>query len=248
MVLNDVFDYRLDLEQRPERPLPSGRIGRGTAAWLGAILLLLGVAAGWGTAASVHALRPGVVVTLLAALVLLYDSLLKRMPLGPLAMGGCRMLNVLLGMSVYPAAWHGVHWHVAAALGTYIVGVTWFARDEAGRSRRWQLSAALLVMMGGMGLLAALPYWADEVPQIVHDQVRWYLLLVILAGLIGWRCVWAIADPRAGRVRAAVRQCIISVIYLDAVACFALRGQVGAIAILLLLLPTLLLGRSLAAT
>ena len=42
-------------------------------------------------------LRPGVVAALLATAILLYDAWLKRTPLGPLAMGACRMLNVLLG-------------------------------------------------------------------------------------------------------------------------------------------------------
>ena len=32
VVLNDVFDFEIDRRERPERPLPSGRIGRGPAA------------------------------------------------------------------------------------------------------------------------------------------------------------------------------------------------------------------------
>ena len=42
IALNDVFDYEIDLDERPGRPLPSGRVSRRFAAWLGGILLALG--------------------------------------------------------------------------------------------------------------------------------------------------------------------------------------------------------------
>ena len=42
MVLNDVFDYQVDLVERPSRPLPFGLISRGFATGLGIGLLLLG--------------------------------------------------------------------------------------------------------------------------------------------------------------------------------------------------------------
>ena len=46
MVLNDVFDFDLDARERPERPLPSGRISRPAAARLGWGLLATGVVLG----------------------------------------------------------------------------------------------------------------------------------------------------------------------------------------------------------
>jgi len=45
MVLNDVFDAALDALERPERPIPSGRISRRAAAVFGTLLLLLGITA-----------------------------------------------------------------------------------------------------------------------------------------------------------------------------------------------------------
>ena len=69
------------------------------------------------------------------AAVVLYDGLLKRTPFGPLGMGACRLLNVLLGMSLAAGPWGLFHGQVALAVGTYITGVTWFARSEATESR-----------------------------------------------------------------------------------------------------------------
>src|SRR4051812_19951926 len=42
IVLNDVFDFAIDLEERPSRPLPSGRVSRRFAAWAGGALLVIG--------------------------------------------------------------------------------------------------------------------------------------------------------------------------------------------------------------
>ena len=45
VVLNDVFDATLDKTERPERPIPSGLIGKTSAAVFGVILLLIGIGA-----------------------------------------------------------------------------------------------------------------------------------------------------------------------------------------------------------
>ena len=44
MVLNDVFDVEIDRQERPERPIPSGRVSFDAARRLGWRLLFLGVA------------------------------------------------------------------------------------------------------------------------------------------------------------------------------------------------------------
>src|SRR5262245_2821566 len=47
MVLNDVFDFEVDLRERPFRPLPAGQISLLAARGLAFVLLALGVALGW---------------------------------------------------------------------------------------------------------------------------------------------------------------------------------------------------------
>ena len=101
VVLNDVFDVELDRRERPERPTPLGpRIAARGPACLGWLLLAGGVALAWLAPLPAWQFRPGMIGTLLAVSIVLYDRGLKRTPLGPLAHGRCRMLNVLLGMSV----------------------------------------------------------------------------------------------------------------------------------------------------
>jgi len=263
VVLNDVFDLEIDRQQRPERPLPSGRMSLGAARRLGWWLLMLGVVAGSATGFFVGHLRPGIVAALLATCILLYDVWLKRTPLGPLAMGGCRMLNVLLGMHALDAPLPAGHWLVAGGIGVYVAGVTWFARREAEESDRLQLGLATLVMILGIAMLASFPSWSDRASggwlamgrdgamvNAQHTLTRWYLLTGILGLMIVWRCLWAVLDPDPIpiRIRIAVTQCILSIVMLDALACYAVRGVYWASMVLLLALPAIFFGRSIEST
>ena len=244
VVLNDVFDLETDRRQRPERPLPSGRVSLAAASRLGWKLLVLGVLLGAGSGFFLGHLRPGVVAALLATCILLYNTWLKRTPLGPLAMGACRMLNVLLGMNVVDAPLHAEHWLVAGAIGVYVAGITWFARREADQSSRLQLTLSTFVMVLGIAMLAWFPRWSDRTIDRIHlHPQNWYLLTGILGLLIVWRCFWAVIEPIPARVRMAVAQCVLSIVMLDAVACYAIRGVPWAGMILLLLLPAMFLGR-----
>ncbi len=244
MVLNDVFDRELDRRERPQRPIPSGRISLAAARQFGWRLLTLGVLAGAGAGFFLGHLRPGIIAALLATCILVYDAWLKRTPLGPVAMGACRMLNVLLGMNAADRPLHAEHWLVAGGIGLYIAGVTWFARREAGRSSRLQLLLSTLIMTLGIVLLGCFPHWSDRTTAAVQLGLpRWYLLIGVLGLLIVWRCVWAVIEPLPARVRTAVTQCLLSLVMLDAVACYAVRGIFWACLILLLLLPAMFLGR-----
>jgi len=243
MVLNDVFDADQDLVERPSRPLPSGRISVARAKSLGFGMLAVGVAFAWVASYWLGDIRPGGTGTLLAMLVLAYDAILKRTPLGPLAMGGCRSLNVLLGMSAAGFEWHAAHLLVAGGIGLYIVGVTWFARTEARVSNRPRLALATIVIVAGIGVLAWLPQWTRGVPLLDHAApLRWTLFWPLIAMLIGWRCLRAVLEPRPPLVQAAVKNCIFSLIVLDAGVC-TFQDMHAALAILALLIPTMFLGR-----
>lgn len=245
MVLNDVFDVEIDRRERPIRPLPSGRVSLPAARYLGAILLALGVSAGITAALLAGIWWPAAVSIVLACLVVVYDGALKRTPLGPPAMGSCRALNVLLGMSAAPMVWTASNWLVASGIGVYIAGVTWFSRGEAATSCRAALTGALLTMLAGMTLLWWLPRVAPAdalSPLLLRRPENWTILWLLLALVIGWRAVRAIVDPRSATVQATVKTGILSLIVLDAVIVFAVRGLAPSIAVLLLLVPAFAVG------
>ena len=257
MVLNDVYDYDVDRQLRPERPLPSGKLSIQHARNLGYGLLLAGISCGFiaahvGSEVVAHPERCGVVVCLLAALVVGYDRWLKPTLLGPLTMGLCRAVNLLLGMSIVSAEQVPGHWLLAgfqpaqlvaaAGLGTYITGVTLFARQEAQTSSRLRLLVASAVLVTGIGFLSFLP---DLLSQELRSNYasRVPLLTAVLALLIGWRCFRTVVDPSPRSVQNAIKVCLMSIIVLDAVICLCVSDAAHALGILSLLIPTMLLGK-----
>jgi len=242
--LNDVFDAERDGRHRPERPIPAGSISLQAARSLGIGLLLGGVVLCLVASGLVGHIGPAVVGLLLAGCVVLYDAYAKTTLLGPATMGLCRMLNVLLGMSLGATPWQTQHWLVAAAVGVYIAGVTCFARKEAGESRRTALAGGLTVMLAGIAALAFLPSTSVELTPLLQAQPqRWYLMMVVLAMLTGWRFLRAVLDPRPALVQQAVVLGVLSLVLLDAAVVYAVRDMPTAVMVLLLVAPAMLLGR-----
>jgi 4-hydroxybenzoate polyprenyltransferase len=254
MVWNDFFDLEQDQRERPFRPLPSGRVTRRAAARLGTALLGagLGFAALGGWREEGHDWTPFIIAACIAVAVLLYDGWLKGTWAGPLGMGACRFLNVLLGLCVgssavahqavaaFPWDW-GIH--LAAVVGLYIVGVTWFARTEARISRQSALAAAAGVLLGALALALALPLWF---PPNTSSPLFPYLL-VCLGFLVGLPVCQAINRPAPPAVQTAVKRAIFGLVVLDATLATAVAGSIGLV-LLVLLLPATYLGRWLYST
>src|SRR5947209_4944164 len=162
MAWNDFFDVEQDRRERPSRPIPSGRVKRREAAYLGGGLLLAGLVlaavVGWAGGPGWR-FAPLVVAFLLGLAILLYDGWLKRTWAGPLGMGACRFLNVLLGLLVVdnPDRPWRLRLALALVVGLYIVGVTAFARTEARQSSHVALRGAALVMLVSLALAVILP-------------------------------------------------------------------------------------------
>ena len=96
VVLNDVFDVEIDKIERPERPIPSGVVPLKMAGLFGSILLLVGICLAFLVNRDC-----GLISILLALAILSYDKFAKHHAfLGPLNMGVCRGLNLLMGISL----------------------------------------------------------------------------------------------------------------------------------------------------
>lgn len=248
MVWNDIFDRAEDAKSRSFRPIPSGRVRVGSAVTLGGVLIALGLLmaglaglpgqAEWNQEPFTYAL--GIVVA-----VLIYDGGLKNSAVGPLSMATCRFLNVLFGLTTIPeeALDGGLRLHLAAVVGMYIVGMTWFARTEEGISTRRQLIAASSVI--ALSLVLALILRA-KLPTAVGTPAFPYLL-VLFGFVVGRPLIRAVQNPGPRQVQAAVKRCILGLIGLDAVLATAFLGLTG-LAILFLLPPAILLGKWLYST
>lgn len=246
MVFNDVFDRAQDAAERPGRPIPSGRVSVRSATILGSCLMLVGVASAAMVSVVSMQVAFALVVTILA-----YDSVLKRTPLGPFAMGSCRFLNVLLGASMQsdwiPSLLALPQVAAAAGLGIYITGVTLFARTEARVSNRWQLAIAQMVMNLGFAILA----WLIIRQPVVSPVEIPLAMLMVVAFTVNRRSVEALRDPSPRTVQGSIKVMLLSLVIIDSTLVYwylnipegAAYGAYHALATSALVVPALLIGR-----
>lgn len=148
MYLNDAFDADIDARERPERPIPSGRVARRVVfalgfAMLGLGLLVLLALVVAGLSPSGFALLGAGAATALA--VIAYDRWHKGHPLSPVIMGLCRAgLYVMAALAFAPRLSYAVLLG-AAALAAYVIGLTHIARFETASmmGRSWPSALVL---------------------------------------------------------------------------------------------------------
>ena len=140
-------------------------------------------------------------------------------------MGSCRALNLLLGLSIAPAALAHT-WLLALLPFLYIVAITTLSRGEvhggsASASRfALLLFAAVLIGLGALG--ASGPHRALRV-------LPFALLLFARVAPPFWQ---AYRTPTAGVLRVAVRAGILSLIVLDAALAAPFGGIIVGAAVL----------------
>ncbi len=248
IALNDVFDYEIDLRERPMRPLPSGRVPRRFAAFLGGGLLaggpiLAGLSGSWTSL---------IVGLALAGCVLAYDGGLKRTLLGPEAMGACRGLNLLLGMS------HSQHlggpegWLTAFALALFVVGVTWISRSETESGKTNGVVAGMILQnLAFLGLIAvafrASHFSVGSSPRDILP-LEGLLVLLLVAWVVNTAGLRALRNPMPTTLQRAVKTGVLSLVWLNVGVVAAVRGPLYALAVAILWVPAFLLGRWLYST
>jgi len=211
-VLNDALDAAEDRRERPERPIPSGRIPAGLARAAAVGLLALGVLAAFagGTAA-------GCIAALLAGTIAAYDAYFKHTPAGPWAMGACRGQSLLMGAA---AAGTPVRDFAplagAALLVLYTAAVTALARTETARGRieriPWGPAAAaagaaaaiaLALGVGPAGRLAGGALAALAAALAVGPAERWNIAPAGRRRVLTGRLVGGIPLLQAGLIASA---------------------------------------------
>ena len=144
MYLNDAFDREYDARERPERPIPSGRVSAKAVFAIGFGLLGAGLAivAAIAFRPSGTGLPPVLAALALCGLIVFYDLHHKQNPLSPLLMAGNRVLVyvtaalcVRVGLSL-ELAWGCLN------LLCYLIGLTYIAKQEnlASLPNLWPLA------------------------------------------------------------------------------------------------------------
>lgn len=237
VVFNDVFDADLDRIERPERPIPSGLITEKEASVLGSALLIIGIAAAF----ALSAYPAGSIALAIAVAALFYDKWGKHyFFFGPLNMGLCRGLNLLLGMSLVPEVLFR-YGYLAVIPIIYIAAITMISRGEVhgGKSKTILLAAFLYLLV-----IVSILYVS-----IVNGNSAYALFfLVILAILIYPPLIRAFREPVGKNIGRAVKAGVLALIIMNASWAAAFGAIYLALVMVLLLPVSILLAKLFAVT
>ncbi len=210
LIQNDWFDIREDHSLRPHRPLPSGNVGLRMARMVCIVLAITAIAM-----AGLIGRDTVLLAAALTAAVFLYNGILKNHRLlGPLSMGLCRALSLLLGAA---AAGGGTRLAAApvlaaaALLGLYVAAVTLVAVGETQATalgfRRWGPAVVLAV---GFGLIGWTAFDAGLAAWPYALVLGWPMSL--WAGFVGYR-LGAYTQPE--RIQASVVRWLRGLLFLQ---------------------------------
>jgi 4-hydroxybenzoate polyprenyltransferase len=236
VVFNDVFDAELDRVERPERPIPSGLISRTEASILGSVLLLTGM-----TAAFMVSVASGIIAIAITFFALLYDKWGKHQDvLGPINMGLCRGLNLLLGVSISLQQLER-YWFLAVIPIIYIAAITMISRGEVHGGSKNILYASVVFYSVVILTICTIAF---------YRQNLLYVLLFIagFAVMIFPPLFRAIQDPQGKLIGRAVKAGVLALILMDAAWAAAFGVPLLALGILILLPLSLFLARAFAVT
>jgi hypothetical protein len=174
MYLNDFFDATIDALERPERPIPSGRVSRRNVGIYGFTMLGLGIATmGYIAANQTHSPWPLVTGIALAASIVLYNAHHKGNPLSPFVMGLCRVLIYLcaaVSIAIPPTS---VLLAAMLALLCYLIGLTYVAKQE---------NLGQVANMWPLGFLAAPLLYGAWLAN--HEPLTWFAAGLLLAWIL----------------------------------------------------------------
>jgi hypothetical protein len=229
VALNDACDTGIDRIERPERPIPSGRISR----WSGFALAFCFLAFGLFLAFS-YAFAAGAVASATVFFIVCYDFFAKKNSVsGPLTMGLCRAGSLLLGISASSQAladW----WFLGAVPLAYVAAITLVSRGESDGKNPFgkmavALVAAVILLMGGIAWyfsrFSAVPF------------------LTLFAACVLPAFWLAQKNPNPDSVRGAVKAGVLSLIMLDAAIAAIFSNWLYALAVLALFPVSRMLAR-----
>jgi len=237
IVLNDVFDADIDKLERPERPIPSGKVSIRSAVILAAVLYSIGITMAFGVSSLSGCLAVSIVF-----FATFYDKYAKHFLIwGPLTMGFCRALNLFLGISA-----GGITDPALLYIGLiplfYIMGITLLSRGEVHGAGRYLLNGAGIVF----GLVVVLLFGL-----IMYRGFHIWIALPFLgvfAAAVFFPFRQALRTGLPADLKKAVRAGVLSLILMDAAIGAGFAGPVYGLIIVCLLPASLILSKTFAVT
>ncbi len=207
MYLNDAFDWRIDAQERPERPIPAGEVSARTVFAAGfamlAVALLILFWIGFEGAGGLR-WQPVLAGLGLAAAIVYYDWRHKSDPLSPLWMGVCRMLIYITAGLAISETLPATVYLAAGVLLCYLIGLTYIAKQEnLGQVKNlWPLAFLAVPIVYGIANIRA-------------DAIN----IALIVGFVGWLAFALnfLRRRRPGDIPRAVVSLIAGISLLDAI-------------------------------
>jgi 4-hydroxybenzoate polyprenyltransferase len=261
IVFNDYFDIKIDLIERPYRPLPSKSITTKKAMLIAVISMVSG-----NILAFVVGTSSLVVCIILSSMIIGYDYRLKNTLLGPVVMGLTRSLNCILGAS--PALFViSINSFVDAnnilarlifvslSLFVYILAISLLSRNEvpsAGEQQGRAIKQSVTKETRQLRTVSFLLVFSIIVSIILAIffailKIELFVCLILFAVIIV--ITFKQTDLRDSlTIQNAVKHMVILIICLDSIFITGITGSYYGLLTLLLIPPSMILARKLYVT
>ncbi len=237
IVFNDVFDIETDKVERPERPIPSGQVSLESASLFGMALLTIGLLSAALVSLISFYIAIGIVISALS-----YDKFFKHNVItGPIVMGTCRGLNLLLGMSILMQNLPTL-WFISFIPLVFIAAITLTSQGEVLGNNILSITTALILDLGIfvtillLGWRGLLSFWT-----VLPFALIWF-------GMNAYAKSRAISTNTSKYIMNAVKIGVISLIPLNASYAAGSSNWIGGLIVLSLLPLSLLLSKKFAVT
>jgi len=234
IVLNDLYDFDIDKKERPNRPLPSGKISRRSAIVLVTIFstlaLILSLQVSFSTL---------VISTILFSVIFGYDKYLKNTHAGPFTIASARVMNILLGTSV---SLRSVDSYSQIVTLTFVLIITFVYVSLIGFISRYEVHG----FSDNTKLLLPPAIVATVISSIILFSLMGFFKLESLIILSLFSFIMIISFSRiyrrdSGRTKQIVRNMILSIIVLDSTFLTGIIGIELGLVVLTLMAPLLVL-------
>jgi len=194
MMMNDYVDQKIDLIERPKRPLPSRKISRQKTLFLIIICFSL---------ANISAMMIGdtaiIISLLMSGLILCYNFKLKYTKVfGIICISSIRFLNIILGFSILDITFDVIPY--AIPLGVYVTGLSILAKNELKSNSRdlnlnkiffsltiltagyliiqnYSLVSIIFLCCFSIIVILSLKYYKMNIPKIISIQILGIIFL-----------------------------------------------------------------------
>jgi 4-hydroxybenzoate polyprenyltransferase len=276
IVLNDYVDIKVDRNERPDRPLVSGRIPKRNA-----LILAVGSIVAGNFLASTVSWISLMISALLTAVIIAYNIRLKGGAVtNPLSMGSARFLNVVLGgspvIALFPVPHQGyvLLVFIGFCLFLHTAAISILSRKEIDAVKKYSRSSWITIFVSFSIVLVIIVsilvvgFGTFQIGFIINLIVYWIVMvftfLHLLTSLRNRTKIREIKQNKehyvsldeestykgtqieaAKEIRSTIKIMILSIIILDSIFLSGIAGIAVGMGTLLLLVPSILLGRKL---